>query len=84
MKRFLPILLLIGACRSGSHQSGPQDASSRIIQAALAENQGYEKLVWLCDRVVLFTNEENGLRGANAYRDTHRWELANMPGRLGE
>jgi carboxypeptidase Q len=28
-------------------------------------------------RVVLFTNEENGLRGANAYRDTHRAELAN-------
>lgn len=28
-------------------------------------------------RVVLFTNEENGLRGANAYRDAHRAELAN-------
>ena len=28
-------------------------------------------------RVVLFTNEENGLRGGNAYRDTHRAELAN-------
>jgi carboxypeptidase Q len=26
-------------------------------------------------RVVLFTNEENGLRGANAYRDTHRVEI---------
>jgi len=26
-------------------------------------------------RVVLFTNEENGLRGGNAYRDTHRAEL---------
>jgi carboxypeptidase Q len=28
-------------------------------------------------RVVLFTNEENGLRGALAYRDRHRDELAN-------
>jgi carboxypeptidase Q len=27
-------------------------------------------------RLVLFTNEENGLRGANAYRDTHADELA--------
>jgi carboxypeptidase Q len=27
-------------------------------------------------RVVLYTNEENGLRGGNAYRDTHRSELA--------
>jgi carboxypeptidase Q len=26
-------------------------------------------------RVVLYTNEENGLRGGNAYRDTHRNEL---------
>jgi carboxypeptidase Q len=26
-------------------------------------------------RVVLWTNEENGLRGANAYRDAHRAEL---------
>ncbi len=28
-------------------------------------------------RVVLFTNEENGLRGGNAYRDMHLAELAN-------
>ncbi|HEX5707424.1 MAG TPA: M20/M25/M40 family metallo-hydrolase [Pyrinomonadaceae bacterium] len=28
-------------------------------------------------RVVLYTNEENGLRGGNAYRDAHRSELAN-------
>ena len=28
-------------------------------------------------RVVLFTNEENGLRGGNSYRDAHRDELAN-------
>ena len=28
-------------------------------------------------RVVLFTNEENGLRGGNAYRDAHRAALAN-------
>jgi carboxypeptidase Q len=28
-------------------------------------------------RVVLFTNEENGLRGGNAYRDAHREELKN-------
>ena len=28
-------------------------------------------------RVVLFTNEENGLRGATDYRDRHRDELAN-------
>ena len=28
-------------------------------------------------RVVLFTNEENGLRGGTAYRDAHRAELAN-------
>ena len=28
-------------------------------------------------RVVLWTNEENGLRGALAYRDAHRAELAN-------
>ncbi len=28
-------------------------------------------------RVVLWTNEENGLRGGNAYRDTHENELAN-------
>jgi carboxypeptidase Q len=28
-------------------------------------------------RVVLYTNEENGLRGGNAYRDAHREELAN-------
>lgn len=27
-------------------------------------------------RVVLYTNEENGLRGANAYRDAHRAELS--------
>jgi carboxypeptidase Q len=27
-------------------------------------------------RVVLFTNEENGLRGANGYRDAHRDEIA--------
>ncbi len=27
-------------------------------------------------RVVLYTNEENGLRGGNAYRDAHRAELA--------
>lgn len=27
-------------------------------------------------RVVLFTNEENGLRGGNAYRDAHKAELA--------
>jgi carboxypeptidase Q len=27
-------------------------------------------------RVVLFTNEENGLRGGNGYRDAHRNELA--------
>ena len=27
-------------------------------------------------RVVLFTNEENGLRGGNAYRDAHRAELS--------
>lgn len=27
-------------------------------------------------RVVLYTNEENGLRGGNAYRDTHRVELS--------
>ena len=27
-------------------------------------------------RVVLFTNEENGLRGGNAYRDAHRSELS--------
>jgi len=27
-------------------------------------------------RVVLYTNEENGLRGGNAYRDAHRDELA--------
>jgi carboxypeptidase Q len=27
-------------------------------------------------RVVLYTNEENGLRGGNAYRDEHRAELA--------
>ena len=26
-------------------------------------------------RVVLYTNEENGLRGGNAYRDTHRAEI---------
>jgi carboxypeptidase Q len=28
-------------------------------------------------RVVLFTNEENGLRGGQAYRDAHQGELAN-------
>lgn len=28
-------------------------------------------------RLVLFTNEENGVRGGTAYRDTHRAELAN-------
>jgi carboxypeptidase Q len=28
-------------------------------------------------RAVLYTNEENGLRGGNAYRDAHRAELAN-------
>jgi carboxypeptidase Q len=28
-------------------------------------------------RVVLFTNEENGGRGGDAYRDTHRAELSN-------
>jgi len=28
-------------------------------------------------RVVLYTNEENGLRGGNAYRDQHRAELPN-------
>ena len=28
-------------------------------------------------RVVLFTNEENGLRGGNGYRDAHMAELAN-------
>ncbi|MDQ3388004.1 MAG: M28 family metallopeptidase, partial [Gemmatimonadota bacterium] len=28
-------------------------------------------------RVVLWTNEENGLRGANAYRDAHRDEVEN-------
>ena len=28
-------------------------------------------------RVVLFTNEENGLRGGNAYRDAHAEEAAN-------
>ena len=28
-------------------------------------------------RVVLWTNEENGLRGANAYRDQHRAEIDN-------
>ena len=28
-------------------------------------------------RVVLFTNEENGLRGGNGYRDQHQAELAN-------
>lgn len=28
-------------------------------------------------RVVLYTNEENGLRGGNAYRDAHRAELSN-------
>ena len=28
-------------------------------------------------RVVLYTNEENGLRGGNAYRDAHKAELAN-------
>ncbi|GAB4460818.1 MAG: M28 family peptidase [Armatimonadaceae bacterium] len=28
-------------------------------------------------RVVLFTNEENGLRGGNAYRDIHRAEMPN-------
>jgi carboxypeptidase Q len=28
-------------------------------------------------RVVLFTNEENGTRGGNAYRDAHQLELAN-------
>ena len=28
-------------------------------------------------RVVLWTNEENGLRGGNAYRDAHRAELPN-------
>ena len=28
-------------------------------------------------RVVLWTNEENGLRGGNAYRDAHRAEIAN-------
>jgi len=28
-------------------------------------------------RVVLYTNEENGLRGGDAYRDAHRAELAN-------
>jgi carboxypeptidase Q len=28
-------------------------------------------------RVVLWTNEENGLRGGNAYRDRHRDQLAN-------
>jgi len=27
-------------------------------------------------RVVLYTNEENGLRGGNAYRDAHRTELS--------
>ena len=27
-------------------------------------------------RVVLWTNEENGLRGGNAYRDAHREEIA--------
>ena len=27
-------------------------------------------------RVVLYTNEENGLRGGNAYRDAHRTEIA--------
>jgi carboxypeptidase Q len=27
-------------------------------------------------RVVLWTNEENGLRGGNAYRDAHRTEVA--------
>jgi len=46
-------------------------------------------------RVVLFTNEENGLRGGNGYRDAHAQEAANhifavesdsgvfAPGRLG-
>jgi carboxypeptidase Q len=28
-------------------------------------------------RVVLFTNEENGVRGGNGYRDAHKSELAN-------
>jgi len=28
-------------------------------------------------RVVLYTNEENGLRGGNAYHDAHRAEIAN-------
>jgi len=28
-------------------------------------------------RVVLFTNEENGVRGGNGYRDAHRTELTN-------
>ena len=28
-------------------------------------------------RVVLYTNEENGLRGGNAYRDAHRAEISN-------
>ena len=29
-------------------------------------------------RVVMWTNEENGLRGATAYRDAHRDEIGNM------
>ena len=49
-----------------------QDTSSRIISAALADQDGYAKLSYLCDRI------GNRLSGSAALNEAIQWAAAQM------
>src|ERR1022692_262770 len=65
----VPIALLAG-CPPLSESS--KDASSQIIAAALADQDGYAKLSYLCDRI------GNRLSGSDSLNAAIEWAAAQM------
>jgi carboxypeptidase Q len=74
------VILLSGHLDSWDVGQGAQDdgAGSVIAMEAARLLQGLGLKPRRTIRVVLWTNEENGLRGGKAYRDAHRAEFKNI------
>ena len=74
------IVLLSGHLDSWDVGQGAQDDGAGTVitleAARLIQSLGLKPRRTI--RVVLWTNEENGLRGGKAYRDTHRAEFGNI------
>jgi hypothetical protein len=50
-KLFLSLALACGAMRAGDLADQYRSVADRLIDAALADNDGYQKLAYLCDRI---------------------------------